>query len=146
MAVLSSMSSHSRPTDGIWTKWSITEIEENPTSSAARAITPSRAAVSSGAPGQVNRPICNPKRRAIGSSSWRRANVGDSKSCRGTVTTGSSEARWTSSKPSWPSSSRTTVVAANERSWPDSTAEGTASGRPRFRARHSRSGVSTATA
>ena len=46
------MSSHSRPIDGIWTKWSITEIDENPTSSAARAMAPRRAAVSSGAPGQ----------------------------------------------------------------------------------------------
>ena len=35
MAVLSSMSSHSRPTLGICTKWSITEIDEKPTSSAA---------------------------------------------------------------------------------------------------------------
>ena len=76
VAVLSSMSSHSRPTDGICTKWSITEIDENPTSSAARAIAPSRAAVSAGPPGQVNRPICRPKRSVMGSSSWRRAAAG----------------------------------------------------------------------
>ena len=38
MAVLSSMSSHSRPTLGICTKWSITDSDENPASSAARAM------------------------------------------------------------------------------------------------------------
>ena len=69
VAVLSSMSSHSRPTLGICTKWSITESDENPASSAARAIVARRVAVSPGAPGHVKRPICSPKRIGMGSSS-----------------------------------------------------------------------------
>ena len=77
VAVLSGMSSHSRPTVGICTTWSITEIDEKPASSAARAIVaeprpPSRPAP----PGHVKRPICRPKRSVIGSSSWRRAAAG----------------------------------------------------------------------
>ena len=70
------MSSHSRPTLGICTKWSITDSDENPTSSAALAMAPSRAAVSAGAPGHVKRPICSPKRIVMGVSSWRRAAAG----------------------------------------------------------------------
>ena len=142
MAVLSSMSSHSLPTLGICTTWSITDSDENPASSAARAMVPRRVAVSAGAPGHVNRPTCNPKRNGMGSSSWRRAAAGVSWSGRGTISTGPSETRWTASN----SSPRSSTVAASARSWLVTTADGTASGRDRLRARVSRSGVSTTTA
>ena len=66
--MLSSMSSHSRPTLGICTKWSITEIELKPTSSARAAMARKRLAVSADPPGHVKRPICNPKRNGMGSS------------------------------------------------------------------------------
>ena len=76
VVVLSGMSSHSRPTVGICTTWSITEIEEKPASSAARAIAPRRDASSAAPPGQSKRPICRPKRSGTGSSSWRLAAAG----------------------------------------------------------------------
>ena len=141
--MLSSMSSHSRPTPGICTKWSITEIDENPASSAARAMTPSRWAVSAGAPGHVNLPICSPKRMDIGSSCCRAAAIGASNRRCGTTTTGSSDAWWTAAKPS---SSMTLSAAARARSWLVTTEDGTASGLSRLRVRVSRSGVSMITA
>ena len=79
VAVLSGMSSHSRPTVGIWTTWSITEIDEKPTSSAVRAMAPRRAARLGGAAGpRPSAPICRPKRIVMGSSCWRRAAAGAS--------------------------------------------------------------------
>ena len=143
VVVLSGMSSHSRPTDGICTTWSITEIDEKPTSSAARAMAPRRGASSARAagpveaadlqaeaqrhrdppPGAGRRPA---RRRASGARPRRRRRT----------------TRWTPSKPS---SSRASTAAANERSWLVTTLDGTASGRPRLRARASRSGVSTTT-
>ena len=78
VAVLSGMSSHSRPTVGIWMKWSITEIDENPTSSAVRAMAPRRGASSAAPPGQDQPPSWRPKRIVMGSSCWRRAAAGAS--------------------------------------------------------------------
>src|SRR5258707_73280 len=61
------MSSHSRPTPGICTKWSMTLSRVKPASSAARAI----AGRSS-----VNRDTCSPNSSAMGDSFCLAANVG----------------------------------------------------------------------
>src|SRR5574341_1924333 len=56
----SSMSRSAAPTGGIWKKWSITQMESYPASSAARAISASFAPSCAGPPGQVKYGICSP--------------------------------------------------------------------------------------
>ena len=56
----SSIGSSTRPTPRIWKKWSMTQIESKPTSSASRTIRASVGPIASGPPGQVNELICRP--------------------------------------------------------------------------------------
>ena len=56
----SSIGSSGRPTPRIWKKWSITQMESKPTSSAWRTIRASVGPICSGPPGQVNDEICRP--------------------------------------------------------------------------------------
>jgi len=50
----SSMGSSGRPTEPIWWKWSITQIESKPTSSAVRTMRASVSPRRASPPGQVN--------------------------------------------------------------------------------------------
>ena len=56
----SSIGSSGRPTLRIWKKWSITQIESKPTSSAWRAMRARVGPIASGPPGQVNELIWRP--------------------------------------------------------------------------------------
>src|SRR6186997_2983449 len=56
----SSIGSSTRPTLRIWKKWSITQIESKPASSASRTMRANVGAMASGPPGQVNEGICRP--------------------------------------------------------------------------------------
>ena len=132
------MSSHSRPTCGIWRKWSITHSEVNPASSAARATAASALLVS---PSQPKREICSPNSSASGASAWRAAAAGASRKPGGTSSTG--PAAWTPAKPSSPSAANT---AAASRSCAATTFGGTGAPRARLRSRTTFSGASSTTA
>jgi hypothetical protein len=56
----SSMGSSIAPTLRIWKKWSITQIESKPASSASRTTLARVGPMASGPPGQVNELICRP--------------------------------------------------------------------------------------
>ena len=56
----SSIGSSVAPTLRIWKKWSMTQIESNPASSASRTIRPSVGPMASGPPGHVNEGIWSP--------------------------------------------------------------------------------------
>ena len=56
----SSIGSSSRPTPRIWKKWSMTQIESKPTSSAVRATRARVGPIAAAPPGQVNELICRP--------------------------------------------------------------------------------------
>ena len=56
----SSIGSSARPTLRIWKKWSITQIESKPTSSAWLAMRPSVGPMASGPPGHVKEEIWRP--------------------------------------------------------------------------------------
>ena len=56
----SSIGSSARPTPRIWKKWSMTQMESNPASSAARTMRPSVGPIASVPSGQVNDEICSP--------------------------------------------------------------------------------------
>jgi hypothetical protein len=63
----SSIGSSARPTARIWKKWSITQIESKPASSAVRTTRASVGASCSGPPGQVNELIWSPNFTAAAS-------------------------------------------------------------------------------
>ena len=65
----SSIGSSSRPTPRIWKKWSMTQIESKPTSSAVRTIRARVGPMAAAPPGQVNEPICRPNFTSL-DSSW----------------------------------------------------------------------------
>ena len=67
----SSIGSSGRPTPRIWKKWSMTQIESKPASSASRTIRASVGPIASGPPGQVNDGIWRPT--FIGTGRSRRA-------------------------------------------------------------------------
>ncbi len=56
----SSIGSSARPTARIWKKWSMTQMESNPASSAARTVRARVGPMASGPPGQVNEESCSP--------------------------------------------------------------------------------------
>ena len=56
----SSIGSSARPTLRIWKKWSITQMESKPASSASRTTRPRVGPMASVPPGQVNEAICRP--------------------------------------------------------------------------------------
>ena len=56
----SSMGSSTAPTLRIWKKWSMTQIESKPASSASRTMRPRVGPMASGPPGHVNDGICRP--------------------------------------------------------------------------------------
>src|ERR1039457_1629106 len=56
----SSIGSVTGPTPRIWKKWSISQIESKPASSAVRAIRPRVGAIAAVPPGQVNESIWRP--------------------------------------------------------------------------------------
>ncbi len=56
----SSIGSSTRPTPRIWKKWSMTQIESKPTSSASRTIRASVGPMASAPPGHVNEQIWRP--------------------------------------------------------------------------------------
>ena len=56
----SSIGSSARPTLRIWKKWSMTQIESKPASSASRTMRPRVGPMASVPPGQVNEEICRP--------------------------------------------------------------------------------------
>ena len=66
--MLSNMSSHARPTWGIWIMWSITVTVEKPTCSAVRAVDASHGPSPGVPPGAGKLERCRPKRRVMGSS------------------------------------------------------------------------------
>ena len=56
----SSIGSSGRPTPRIWKKWSMTQMESKPASSASRTIRARVGPMASGPPGHVNEEICRP--------------------------------------------------------------------------------------
>ena len=56
----SSIGSVTGPTPPIWKKWSMTQIESKPTSSAVRTTRASVGPIAAAPPGQVNDEICRP--------------------------------------------------------------------------------------
>ena len=56
----SSIGSSGRPTPRIWKKWSMTQMESKPASSAARTTRASVGPIASGPPGQVNEESWSP--------------------------------------------------------------------------------------
>ena len=143
VAVLSSMSSHSRPTLGICTTWSITESDENPASSAR----PGDGAEA----GRRLRRGAGPREPADLQSEAHR---------HGLLLLAPSGGRCVVERPGHdldravgdavdgvePRRRASSTVAASERSWLVTTADGTASGRPGCGPGSRRSGVSTTTA
>ena len=96
------MSSHSGPTLGICTTWSITEMAVEARLLGGRAEAP-QVVGELRAPRRANskRPRWSVKRRGTGSSRWARALAGAVRKRGGTSATGSSPVRWwTASKPS----------------------------------------------
>ena len=67
----SSIGSSVRPTLRIWKKWSMTQIESNPASSAVRTRLASVGPMAAGPPGQVKDAIWRPI--FTGRGRWRRA-------------------------------------------------------------------------
>ena len=62
----SSIGSSGRPTPRIWKKWSITQMESKPASSASRTIRARVGPMASGPPGHENDEICSPTFMAAG--------------------------------------------------------------------------------
>ena len=106
------MSSHSRPTCGICSTWSITQTLAKPASSAARATSASVAAVVPGWPGQSKREICRPNSSPSGSRAGARRHRARREG-GGTSATGPRP--WTAAKPSLAERSRDALGLAQLR-------------------------------
>ena len=142
--VLSGMSSHSGPTVGICTTWSITEMASNPAASAAAATRRRLAASCGPPPGQANLPRWRAKRSGTGASCWRVAEVGAVRKRAGTRAMASASLTWWT--PSKPSVGSAPTVVASACSCDVTIADGTERVRCRLRARVVRSSAARTTA